>query len=98
VTLTDTSGIDHSVEVSAESLYEAAALGIVEFRKSGLAEPIIGPATELRVLSYPAPPRQYSLNVRSLENWARFSVCVGPRQKVHRDRIAELLGLKNESS
>jgi len=89
--------IEHSVEVSAESLYEAAALAIAEFRKGGLVDATIGPATELRVLSYPMAPRQYSLTVRRLENWARYGTCRGPNQMVYRDRIAGILGLKNDT-
>ena len=95
VSFTD-SGIEHSVEVSADSLYEAAALAIAEFRKGGLVDATIGPATELRVLSYPAAPRQYSLTVRRLENWARYGTCKGPNQMVYRDRIAGILGLKKD--
>ena len=48
------------------------------------------------VLSYPTAPRQYSLTVGRLESWARFGICLGPKQKVHRDRIAALLGLESE--
>jgi hypothetical protein len=95
VTFSDSAGIEHTVEVAAESLYEAA-LALVEFRKSGLVECTVGPATESRVLSYPAAPRQYSLTVGRFENWARFGICLGPKQKVHRDRIAALLGLESE--
>ena len=76
VSFSDSSGIEHTVEVTADSLYEAAALAIVEFRKSGFVESTIGPATELRVLSYPAAPRQYSLTVGRLESWARFGICL----------------------
>ena len=50
-----------AVEVSADSLYEAAAMAIVEFRREGLLEATIGPGTELRVVSFPAATRQYSL-------------------------------------
>jgi hypothetical protein len=95
VSFKDSSGIEHAVEVSADSLYEAAALAIVEFRKEGLLEATIGPATELRVLSFPAATRQYSLTVGRLEEWARHGTCRGPRQKVHRDRIAQMLGLNH---
>ena len=42
------SGVRHSVEVTAESLYEGAALGLTLFCKDGRTE-TIGPGTELEV-------------------------------------------------
>ncbi len=96
VSFTDYSGIEHGVEVSADSLFEAAALAIVEFRKSGFAETAMGPATLLKVCLTPAAPRQYSLTVGRLENWAKNGTCPGPRQKVYRDRIAEMLGITSD--
>ncbi len=96
VSFTNCSGIEQDVEVSADSLIEAAALAIVEFRKSGFAETAIGPVTVLNVLSYPAALRQHSLTVGRLENWAKNGTCPGPRQKVYRDRIAQMLGITRD--
>ena len=96
VSFTDTAGIDHALDVFAEPLYEAAALGIVEFRRNGLAAATIGLTTALRVLSHPMAPRQYSLTLSRLESWARYAICKGPRQKVHRERVAQLLGLNGD--
>jgi len=41
--------VTHTLTVSASSLYEAAALGIAEFKKSGFAFANIGPATRLTI-------------------------------------------------
>ena len=50
VSFTDVEGLRHSVEVSAGSLYEAAALGLQTFRKSDLTEQIgMGAAKVLTV-------------------------------------------------
>jgi hypothetical protein len=35
VSFTDSGGVHHAVEVSASTLYEAAALAIAEFRRCG---------------------------------------------------------------
>ena len=40
------SGVRHSVEVTAESIYEAAALGVSALKSDGLA---IAPGTELEI-------------------------------------------------
>jgi hypothetical protein len=73
VSVTDPSGIEHGVEVSAESLFEAAALAVVEFHNAGRAESFIGQTTvvlvnldiidKARVLLLPSVPRM----VRKLE-------------------------------
>jgi hypothetical protein len=49
VSFSDPEGLEHSVEVSAESLYEAAARAIAEFRKAELMEYPPGPAVTLKV-------------------------------------------------
>lgn len=98
VSFTDSSGIECSVEVAAESLYEAAALAVAEFRKQGLLQAAIGPGTVLTVVSYPAAPRRYSLTLGKLETWAKHGTCTGPHQKVQRDKIAAILGLPSPKS
>lgn len=94
VNFSDPSGIEYGIEVAAESLYEAAALAVAEFRKRGLLDAALGPGTRLTVLSYPAPPKRYSLTIGKLERWAKYGICTGPQQMVQRDRIAAILGLK----
>jgi hypothetical protein len=49
VSFTDSEGIEHSVRVSAASLYEAAVLALAEFRRHGFADTTFGPATNLNV-------------------------------------------------
>jgi hypothetical protein len=51
---TDSEGIQHGVEVSANTLYEAAALAITEFRRCGFTADAPGPAT-CRKVSVKAP-------------------------------------------
>src|SRR5439155_11989308 len=48
VTFTGPSGIRHSVEVTAESIYEAAALGVSALKDDGWAD-VIAPGTEFEV-------------------------------------------------
>ena len=49
VSFTGPSGIRHSVEVTAESIYEAAALGVSALKKSGWCDAIaISPDDTLR--------------------------------------------------
>ena len=48
VSVLDIQEVEHSVEVSAETLYEAAAQGLGVLTQSEWAD-VIGPGTELRV-------------------------------------------------
>jgi hypothetical protein len=68
VSFTDGANITHTVTVSASSLYEAAALGIAEFKKSGLAFANIGPATRLTIAVEP-PATTHELSVGKLQTW-----------------------------
>jgi hypothetical protein len=55
------SGVRHSVEVIAESLYEAAAVGLSLFRTDGWAEPV-APGTMLEVqVRHPASTHTVTL-------------------------------------
>ena len=47
VSFTGPTGIRHSVEVTADSLYEAAALGLSLLRKGDWTDPV-APGTQLR--------------------------------------------------
>jgi hypothetical protein len=50
VTYSDLDGASHSVEVPADSLYEAAALGLQAFRKAPFIDLNPGPASRLGVV------------------------------------------------
>lgn len=68
VSFTDTSGVHHEVKVAADSLYEAAVLGMSEFRKCRLMDVVPGPATTLTV-SVKAPATEHRVAVRHVLNW-----------------------------
>ena len=60
--------VTHTVTVPAASLYEAAALGVAEFRRCGMidAEPGIGTTLSIRV---EAPATEHELPVAKLMAW-----------------------------
>jgi hypothetical protein len=63
VTALDPEGVGHTVEVSAESLYEAVALPICALRQDDLSPP---PGLRLRVAVRP-PVVEYVAEVRHFE-------------------------------
>ncbi len=68
VSFTDPEGIEHSVRVSAASLYEAAVLALAEFRRHGFADTNFGPATKLTV-KIQEPEISHTVSVGRLKSW-----------------------------
>jgi hypothetical protein len=68
VSFTDSEGIRHAVEVSASSLYEAAALAICEFRRCGFTANAPDPATRLAV-TVKAPATSHEVRLSKIEAW-----------------------------
>jgi len=61
------SGIRHSVDVTAESLYEAAVLAVTRFRQDIWGE-AIGPGTKLDI-EVRDPSTTHSLTLQQVERW-----------------------------
>jgi hypothetical protein len=68
VSFTDTEGITHTAVVTASSLYEAAALGVAEFRRCGLVDVVPGPVTMLSV-AVESPSTMHEVPMRKLTAW-----------------------------
>lgn len=82
------SGIRHSVEVAAESIYEAAALGVSALKNSGWAD-AIAPGTELEV-QVRAPATRHRVTVQQICRWCD-GVAVSPDETLKKRRLRQLL-------
>jgi hypothetical protein len=82
VTAVDPEGIEHSVEVSAESLYEAVALAISALRQDDWSPP---PGLRLRV-SVRQPVVEHVVEMRRFEAWLNGSAR-SPRERVLKERL-----------
>ena len=90
VSFRDWDRMEHSVEVSAASLYEAAALALKEFRTRREFAEHIGPgsSTTLRVRVKP-PEMVHEVQVEQVECWLNS---VGkPKEMVIKTRLREML-------
>jgi hypothetical protein len=93
VSFQDTEGIVHVATVSASSLYEAAALGVAEFRRCGLMDAMPGAVTELTV-AVESPSTTHRVPMRRLTSWLETggrspreqATKVELRGKLHRGR------------
>jgi hypothetical protein len=93
----DSAGIRHSVEVAAESLYEAAALAVNEFRRHPWTEGMEPGAVTRLAVSVNAPEMTHELSIRHLEKWAASS-STSPSDAVLKARIRALLDRKAASN
>ena len=88
VSFKDERGIRHTVEVEAESLFEAAILAVRAFRK---AEWItnVGPAMPLDI-EVRAPVTRHTITLIQVQRWLDGSVN-SPNEMVKKEKLKELL-------
>jgi hypothetical protein len=87
---TDRDGI-HSVEVQAETLYEAVAQALVEFKDDKTVPNPPGPETEFNV-KLMRKPIEHFVRLKRVTEWAETSNTIGPGEVLRRDRVRKLLG------
>jgi hypothetical protein len=81
-------GIRHCVEVTAESLYEAAILGVSLLRQEGWAEQIAqGTQLEIQVRQ---PATTHCVTVAQLRQWCD-GIAVSPDETLRKRKLKELL-------
>ena len=90
VSFDDGAGMTHTVSVSASSLYEAAALALAEFKRSGFALAAVGPGTRLKV-AVETPATTHELSVAKLQSWLDSSGRT-PREQEAKVTLRQILG------
>ena len=80
----------HSVEVNAESLYEAVAEAVAEFREDKTISELPGPGTELTVVILRKPP-EHQITLARVQEWAKPSTKGGPAGVAKRERVRKML-------
>ena len=97
VTYRDIEGIEHSVEIEAESLYEAIAQAVKRFRHDdgwALSPPGRGSQFHVKVLK--DAPVTYSISLAKVQEFALHGTAKGPQDILRKKRIKELLGLSEQ--
>ena len=87
----DIDGLEHAVEVHAETLYEAVALAVKEFRQDEVNESAPSGATEFVVTVY-RKPTEHRIRMNQVTDWAKHTVREDPAGIVKRQRVRKLLG------
>ena len=88
VSFSDSAGIRHSVEVGAETLYEAAVLALKSFREHDCAP---GPAAHLSV-EVKSPSVTHMIVVHMVDDWLNGGA-KSPKEAVEKRRLRELRGI-----
>jgi len=83
-------GITHGVDVEAETLYEAAGLGLARLKKDGWIEGL-GPGSRLEI-QVREPSTIHSLTVQQLHRWIEQAP-KSPADVLRRARVKEQLGI-----
>jgi len=82
-------GITHCVDVEAETLYEAAGLGLARLKKDGWIEGL-GQSSRLEI-EVREPSTVHSLTEQQLHRWID-SVTTSPAEVLRRARVKQLPG------
>src|SRR5690349_8079894 len=88
VTIRDLEGIEHTAEVTAESLYEAVALGLRAIRQCSWVDDI-GQNFTIRVLARDTPV-EHTVEFRQFHKWLE-QPARSPRQVTARAKVREIL-------
>jgi hypothetical protein len=89
VTFRDVEGVDHAVVLNAESLYEAAAAALRQFRRADWSRQSAVELGTLRIEVW-EQPTLYRVEVAKLEAWLRRSGG-SPREVLLRNKLNELI-------
>src|SRR3954451_10829732 len=88
VSLTGPSGVRHSVEVSADSLYEAAIVGFSLLKHDGWVDPV-APGTQLEI-QVTNPATTHCVSLAQLRRWVE-GIAVSPDETLRKRRLKTLL-------
>ena len=89
VTCRDPEGIEHAVEVSAQSVYEAVALALRVFRDHEWCDHL-SHSTASVVVSVKRPEVEHRVRIRDFENWLQ-SIGRSPAEMVLKNRLRDVL-------
>jgi hypothetical protein len=80
VSFTDSDKAEHAVEVEAESLYEAVAQAVADFREDPLLKSAPGPLTQFTVAVF-RNPTEHKISLQQVSKWAEHTAREGPESR-----------------
>lgn len=89
VSFVDPDGIPHAVEVQADSLFEAVAMAVAEFRADPMTG-VPGAMTEFTVAIH-RPAVEHKVRLGQVTKWAEGNTTEGPAGITRRNRVKSFL-------
>jgi hypothetical protein len=90
VSFTDQEKTEHAVEVEADSLYEAVAQAVADFREDPLLRDRPEAMTEFTVAVL-RNPTEHKIRLNQVARWAEPTTKGGPATHMARERVRKLL-------
>ena len=90
VSFTDSEKTEHAVEVEADSLYEAVALAVADFREDPLITAAPTAMTEF-IVAVRRNPTEHKVCLQQVMAWAQPSTKGGPAGITKREKVRSLL-------
>jgi hypothetical protein len=90
VTIQDLEGVAHTVEVTAESLYEAVAQGLAALRRSDW---VAGFQQSIIKVSVADVPVEHEVRFTEFMKWLERTNASSPREMAQRKRLRTILGM-----
>ncbi len=90
MSFTDSDGVEHAADVDADSLYEAVALAVADFRDDPLLRDRPGAMTEFTVAVL-RNPTEHKIRLHQVTKWAEPTTKEGPVGIPKRQRVRSLL-------
>ena len=94
VTCRDSRGVSHTVEVTAQSLYEAVAQALLLFRENDWTDDAIRVPAAV-VVRIKQPEMEHQVLIQDFENWLE-SAPRSPAEMTLKTRLRLLLGLRSD--
>jgi hypothetical protein len=94
VTVVGSEGMSYTANVTAATLFTAAAAGLAAIRKSGWADVPFQPRKITVVVN--EVPVEHEVSFKELERWASRPGGRSPAEIVERNRVKALLGMPDE--
>jgi hypothetical protein len=90
VSFTDSDGVLHGVDVDADSLYEAVAIAVAQFRDDDVSFSIPCVIPKFTIAVY-RNPTEHKIRLGQVSKWAEHTTKEGPAGMTKRERVRRLL-------
>jgi hypothetical protein len=95
VTIQDLEGVSHTVEVTAESLYEAVAQGLAALRRSGWVHGFHQGVVKVSVADVRV---EHQVRLADFTQWLEKPGAKSPRDMIQRQKLRSILGVPSNRS